>query len=347
MRNAFAPLILFLALLPATVHAASFDCKKAKTEVEKMICTDAELSKLDEDLARAYRGALAKASDTTVFRNEQRAWQASREARCGARIECLRELYRERLVRLSGSQQGATLVRVKSEESAKNKACYRLFRGTRFAMCREFERNLNQYCDAPPMLCETQIAPAFRKNFSLPKWEALDPEANLAMIEKFLRARVPVRTDWIGKPEEQKWREKKWKEYEPGFLQRLKAGEIKFFRARFDLNHDGKQELVYRLIDRECPVDDPSRYHFPGNPQLMVMDEATGEFDPEYTKYLWDVYDVLLYQGRAHLTHFGSGDNRVNNALQIYDTVSGPGSGRFHIITRPVCGYEYLDQRGK
>ena len=39
-------------------QAASFDCGKTSTAVEKMICADAELSKLDEKMAAAYAEAL-------------------------------------------------------------------------------------------------------------------------------------------------------------------------------------------------------------------------------------------------------------------------------------------------
>lgn len=38
-----------LCLVAVPVQAASFDCGKAGTKVEKLVCADAELSKLDED----------------------------------------------------------------------------------------------------------------------------------------------------------------------------------------------------------------------------------------------------------------------------------------------------------
>ena len=47
--------LILCALFAATGHAASFDCAKAATPVEKMICADALLGRLDEALARNYR----------------------------------------------------------------------------------------------------------------------------------------------------------------------------------------------------------------------------------------------------------------------------------------------------
>ena len=70
---------MILALFIAVVHAlpayaASYDCKKAVTAVEKMICSDAELSKLDEKLVKVYAHALVVASDPDLLKSEQRAW---------------------------------------------------------------------------------------------------------------------------------------------------------------------------------------------------------------------------------------------------------------------------------
>ena len=51
-------LLPLLLLFSATnAEAASFDCAKARTAVEKMICADAELSKLDDEMAAVHRQA--------------------------------------------------------------------------------------------------------------------------------------------------------------------------------------------------------------------------------------------------------------------------------------------------
>jgi uncharacterized protein len=54
----FALLIIVFMLLPINLNAKeikpSFDCKKAVTEVEKLICSDNELSKLDVHMNKAY-----------------------------------------------------------------------------------------------------------------------------------------------------------------------------------------------------------------------------------------------------------------------------------------------------
>lgn len=61
-------------LAASVASAASFDCAKAQSRVEKAVCTDPELSKLDSDLAAAYRDTLAVANRPATVRAEQREW---------------------------------------------------------------------------------------------------------------------------------------------------------------------------------------------------------------------------------------------------------------------------------
>lgn len=66
-----------LALLSCTgARAASFDCKLAKTPMERAICGNAALSALDERMAQSYQRALAALSPAggTALKTSQRAW---------------------------------------------------------------------------------------------------------------------------------------------------------------------------------------------------------------------------------------------------------------------------------
>ena len=49
--NSIKLLVLVAIACAGIAHAASFDCAKAHSKVEKMICVDAELSRLDDDLS--------------------------------------------------------------------------------------------------------------------------------------------------------------------------------------------------------------------------------------------------------------------------------------------------------
>jgi len=93
------------AVLAATgAQAASFDCKKARSEDEKAICANPELSKLDEDLAAAFKSTSGLMSGDTkriaIFRKDQAEWVKER-GRCGGTASCLKSEYVRRIRWLS------------------------------------------------------------------------------------------------------------------------------------------------------------------------------------------------------------------------------------------------------
>ena len=90
-----------LSVLSPAILAASFDCKKASTAGEKAICADATLSKLDEQLAQAYRQALKKGSRAQV-QAAQKAWLKEQRS-CGADRFCLEGKYNIRIAQLEGA----------------------------------------------------------------------------------------------------------------------------------------------------------------------------------------------------------------------------------------------------
>ena len=98
-----AGVFVFLA---AHAEAASFDCKKAKTEIGKTICADPQLSALDEKLAEVYRTALAKLSPEgqRLLREGQRTWLKVLPSDCAAKDTsriCIETAYKDRLRELA------------------------------------------------------------------------------------------------------------------------------------------------------------------------------------------------------------------------------------------------------
>ena len=79
-------------LLIGFVQAASFDCAKAGTKVEKLICSTPSLSELDSDLADIYKDALRKDSS---LRQQQLSWIKERN-KCND-ASCLESSYKDRL----------------------------------------------------------------------------------------------------------------------------------------------------------------------------------------------------------------------------------------------------------
>jgi uncharacterized protein YecT (DUF1311 family) len=85
--------------------AASFDCARAGTAVEKAICGDVALARLDRGVAEAYQRALQysfEAGEREKKQAEQRAWLAERDRKCGSgEPACLRDAYAARLKALT------------------------------------------------------------------------------------------------------------------------------------------------------------------------------------------------------------------------------------------------------
>lgn len=88
-------LVGVLTLLPQA-HAASFDCSKAATNVEKTICADDKLSQLDSDLAVAYKQAVERSDDKQKIVQGQRQWLREVRDVC-ADASCLTQAYTARL----------------------------------------------------------------------------------------------------------------------------------------------------------------------------------------------------------------------------------------------------------
>jgi len=103
---------LGVLLLPCSLicfleaSAASFDCAKASSQVEKTICSDPELSKLDEELGATYEAALRNAPQTVAqLRREQRRWLKIRDDQISSGPDKLKALYQTRIAALTAKAQ--------------------------------------------------------------------------------------------------------------------------------------------------------------------------------------------------------------------------------------------------
>ncbi|HEX7158665.1 MAG TPA: DUF3298 domain-containing protein [Edaphobacter sp.] len=109
--------ILITALLSLTLpaaHAASFDCKEARTPREHAVCSDPKLSALDDQLAAAYKAASSKLSPAAfaLVQSDQREWLSWLDETCKPNSSevvflprCLTNAYQERLQQLTTGLQ--------------------------------------------------------------------------------------------------------------------------------------------------------------------------------------------------------------------------------------------------
>jgi len=92
--------VLFCAAFGS--HAASFDCGKAATLVEKAICSDPALSNLDDSLTQTYQTALENSGDADSLKTKQKTWLNNVRNKCPD-VACLKQAYGKRIAKLSAA----------------------------------------------------------------------------------------------------------------------------------------------------------------------------------------------------------------------------------------------------
>ena len=82
--------------LVTNASAASFDCNKASTGIEHVICDDVYLNAEDREMGYAYKSA----SKHVNLKHSQRDWIKHRNSNCGTDADCLVEMTRDRIEEL-------------------------------------------------------------------------------------------------------------------------------------------------------------------------------------------------------------------------------------------------------
>ncbi len=102
LRSRTGLCLLAISLIACSgAHAASFECSKARTAQERMVCADPGLSAADEQLAAVYADALRGSGTPDQLKADQRQWMVERN-RC-SEPECLRAAYSRRTGQLAGA----------------------------------------------------------------------------------------------------------------------------------------------------------------------------------------------------------------------------------------------------
>lgn len=79
----------------SSTPAPSFDCAKAATPTEKMICASVQVAEADAQLSKLYKARLADVADTQVLKAEQQRWMREERDSCMS-DQCLLDAYRMR-----------------------------------------------------------------------------------------------------------------------------------------------------------------------------------------------------------------------------------------------------------
>ncbi len=99
--------VSFLFLFSSLVQGAGFDCAKAATAIEKLVCKNPELLELDSQLAVSYKNALAAAKDVALLKDLQLTWLRNVRNMC-LDTSCLEIEYRLRIIQLASASEWMT-----------------------------------------------------------------------------------------------------------------------------------------------------------------------------------------------------------------------------------------------
>ncbi|NKF24510.1 lysozyme inhibitor LprI family protein [Solimonas marina] len=85
---------------PSAGFSPSFDCSKASSPQEALICSHRDLAEADVTLSRTYKAALLASQNKAALKDDQRNWIHTVRDVCST-AECLSQAYRARIDQLS------------------------------------------------------------------------------------------------------------------------------------------------------------------------------------------------------------------------------------------------------
>ena len=317
MRKSLRAFVFFAAIgiclcLAAKNQAASFDCTKATTKIERIICTDSELSKMDEGLAKIYRDVMKDVKHAEAIKSSQKVWLKERN-RCED-VVCVKKAYELRL-------QDLRLLKTDSSFSVETEAasqqalrpvtkplyghcvdvqdprnCGRFQSGKGYTVCEKYLEHLNSLSKMPK--CEVQVPPSFQ----LPDWEEVDVMQHLEWAYQAETIRF-VKTSWYTHPDFTTWQKEFLAENDSGRIVpamrkvRVKPlGEGKEVTILAYTRHkEGCQDVV-RQISKGTYWSDVGYAHF----LLSDAPGATSVERLEEGRRAAHQAEMLIYAGRPY-----------------------------------------------
>jgi uncharacterized protein len=306
MKKLWLPVFITSLSFSMMSCAASFDCAKAASNTEKMICNNEAISKLDKQLASSYKQAAENSVDKDVIKKTQVEWL--KQQRGCKDVECLTKAYQERLQELNTSvvvksKSDNIRVSLPPESTIKKPLTFTLLKGEGYPLCKQYVDMLNatKYADKVTFSCERKILPEY-KLFKLPVWTEITDNNE---IEKIIAERTIIRrakTSWTKEDVQSSINED---------IKQLKEKKLKMYFLKDDFDKDGIQDTAYK-VEMLYPVDDESeecKYQV-----VNYVDD--GKTTVENASKMTD-RDTIHYEGFSSSAHdklFYYGDNIFNSA---------------------------------
>ena len=98
MRNYLLAAVAIM-LAPPVPAPAALDCSRARSNAEKMLCSNSRLALAEERMAYAFREAIRHGADPSALMQSQRRWITEIRDACNE-VECMMKAYEDRTAEL-------------------------------------------------------------------------------------------------------------------------------------------------------------------------------------------------------------------------------------------------------
>src|SRR6266436_4641033 len=98
MRNVLLATVAIVLAAPVPAPAAQ-DCSRARSNAEKMLCSNSRLALAEERMVYAFRSAIRRGADPAALMQSQRRWTAEIRDACNE-VECMLKAYEDRTAEL-------------------------------------------------------------------------------------------------------------------------------------------------------------------------------------------------------------------------------------------------------
>ena len=318
--------------LAVSAQGASFDCGKAGTKVEHLICDNPEISKLDDELGKIYSGLFKKVSIPSSFSREQRTWlMIEREACVDA--ECLKTAYRNRIDELKSWQIPGSFITVLDKDKP---------------LCTSYKRYVEhevatkkQYGHNTSPMCQRTFGEGFPE-FSPVKWREIQPKNYPELAVQAYR--YINYWPWDRPEVAYAFTDKQFQfDLDVIKLNHLN-GWFSMWLGEADISNTGHKETLLKVeADGQCGelTEKPPRWQMP----VMVVDATGKKIDT--AKSEWILGSSVLPKPLTPPQNFTYIPGIHENALETYDVFSRDGNTYFDRIKDAwvVIPYVKYDER--
>jgi hypothetical protein len=173
---------------------------------------------------------------------------------------------------------------------------YEIIRGKQYPLCRDMEKNFNEFKNDSPMVCERKFSSKY-KDFRRPDWRLLPEEhavqAAIA-IERVRLSRGPVKMFESSVAKETK-----------EIKEAVALGKLKAWEGRFDIARNGERSRVVMVVRGMCEGW-TEEWSNPGEPRIGILLEHKFEVDDRYKDLSILDADIFLYQGVPYLASWAT-----------------------------------------